>query len=227
MQPDGEAPRQFAPLPGRTLDTRATFERCLAEMLDLLGVPRPVVTSDGGRARWLWQNKARQAIAPAMSRSPAREEWFEPLLRAAVYDPNPSFNRRLVEPALVAYGRRRVRMALLDFLRTGTDPERAGAARAWYWTLVPLSFLSGSDTPTPKSRAKAEAYADLDAEWHRTALHVFITNTDLDVRRCLLPGLDLCAEHWPEELRETVAEAIRIARTHPDEYLQQRVEHQI
>jgi hypothetical protein len=227
MQAEDEAPRLFAPLPARTQDTRATFEQCLTEMLDLLGVPRPVVTSDASRARWRWKNEARRSIALAMGRSSAREEWFEPLLRAAVYDPNPSFNQRLVEPAVVAYGRRRVREGLLKFLRTGTDPERAGAARAWYWTQVSLMYLPGSDTPTPQSQAEVEAYADLDREWGRTALHVFVTNTDLDVRRCLLPGLDLRAEHHPKELREAVVEAIRIARTHPDEHLRHRVEHQV
>jgi hypothetical protein len=63
-----------------------------------------------------------------------REDWFEPLVRAAVYDPNPSFNRQLVEPTLTAFGRRRVQLALLGYLRAGANQERAGAARAWYWT---------------------------------------------------------------------------------------------
>ncbi|MEW2378503.1 hypothetical protein AB0883_20695 [Micromonospora sp. NPDC047812] len=56
---------------------------------------------------------------------------------------------------------------------------------------------------------------------------MFVTNEDLDVRRCILPGLDLGRQQYPEDLHETVAEAIRIARTHPDEYLRHRVEHQI
>ncbi len=141
--------------------------------------------------------------------------------------PDPSFNRQLVEPALAAFGRRRVQLALLEHLRTGTNPERAGAARAWYWTQVALTYLAGSGSPTPESQSEYDAFADLRREWHETALRVFVANEDLDVRRCILPGLDLGTQQYPEDLHETVAEAIRIARTHPDEYLRHRVEHQI
>jgi hypothetical protein len=219
-------PRLYAP-PGRTEDTSATFERCLTDLIDLLGAERPPRTSDTRRSRWEWQHLARRVIAQAMGRPPVREEWFEPLVRAAVYDPDPSFVRQLVEPALTAFGRRRVQLALLEYLRTGTNPERAGAARAWYWTQVPLTYLAGSRSPTPESKATYDAFADLRREWRETALRVFLANDDLDVRRCILPGLDLRAPHYPEELHETVAEAIRIARTHPDEYLRHRVEHQV
>ncbi|MGX7673336.1 hypothetical protein [Plantactinospora sp. DSM 117369] len=47
------------------------------------------------------------------------------------------------------------------------------------------------------------------------------------MRRCLLPGLDLKTEHYPEELRPMVEQAIRIARTSSDDYLRHRVEHQV
>lgn len=221
------APRLFAPLPGRTEDTCATFERCLTELIDLLGAERPAQPSDTRRSRWKWQHLARRVIAQAVGSSAVREEWFEPLVRAAVYDPDPSFNRRLVEPALTAFGRRRVQLALLEYLRTGTNPECAGAARAWYWTQVPLTYLAGSRRPTPESQAAYDAFVDLRREWRETALRVFVANEDLDVRRCILPGLDLRAQQYPEELHELVAEAIRIARIHPDEYLRHRVEHQI
>ncbi|WP_159394202.1 hypothetical protein [Streptomyces sp. NRRL S-495] len=50
----------------------------------------------------------------------------------------PSCNRSFVEPALNAYGYRRVRAELLDRLVDGTDAQRAGAARAWHWTALPL-----------------------------------------------------------------------------------------
>ncbi|WP_431946575.1 hypothetical protein [Micromonospora marina] len=222
-----EAPRLYAPLPGRTEDTSTTYERCLRELIDLLGAERPPVTTDTRRSRRRWQHEARRVIARAMRRRPVREEWFEPLVRAAVLEPDPSFNLQLVEPALAAFGRRRVQLALLEHLRTGTNPERAGAARAWYWTQVPLTYLAGSRSPTPESKAEYDAFADLRREWHETALSVFVANEDLDVRRCILPGLDLSTQQYPEDLHETVAEAIRIARTHQDEYLRHRVEHQI
>lgn len=36
------------------------------------------------------------------------EEYFEPLIGAAIYEPDPNFNRWFVEPASNAFGRRRV-----------------------------------------------------------------------------------------------------------------------
>lgn len=221
------APRSLLPLPRRAEDTSSAYEKCLAVLIDLLGAERPPLASDTGRSHRVWHQRARQVIAQAAQSSPARDEWFEPLMRAAVYDPDPSFNRRLIEPAVTTFGRRRVQRALLDYLRAGTDPERAGAARAWYWTQVPLTFLAGSPTPTPESRAEFEAVADLRQEWRETALRVFVANNDLDVRRSLLSGLNLNLRHYPEALHETVAEAVRIARTHPDDYLRHRVEHQV
>ena len=221
------APRLFAPLPGRTADTSATYEGCLTELIESLGVEHPPPAADDGGSRRSWQHQARRLIELEVRQSPADEAWFEPLMRAAIYEPDPSFNRQLVEPALAVFGRRRVQMALLEYLRTGTNVQRAGAARAWYWTQVPLVYVDLSSIPTPESKAEYDAFADLRREWHETALHVFVTNEDLDVRRCLIPGLDLRAQNYPERLRETVVRAIDIARTHPDDYLRHRVEHQI
>jgi hypothetical protein len=224
-----EAPRLFAPLPASAEDHSATFEQCLTTLIDLLGAQRPQMGT-GRRARWEWQGSARRSVAIAMrtpkDRSPL-EEWFEPLVRAAVYDPNPSFNRQLIDPAMAAFGRRRVQVRLLRFLAAGTNAERAGAARAWYWTQVPLSYPAGSRTPTRESKAEYEEFADLRREFRDTSLQVFITNEDIDVRRYILPGLNLRANDYPEELRASVAQAIHIARTHPDEYLRHRVEHQV
>jgi len=214
-------------LPDRPDDTAARYERCLTELIDLLGAVRPALLSDSGGARFDGQHEARRVIAEAVRSTPVRQEWFEPLVRAAVYDPDPSFNRQLVEAAVAAFGRRRVQVRLIEYLATGTDPQRAGAARAWYWTLVPLTYLRGSRTPTPQSQAEYDEYADLRRQWRDTALRVFLTTEDLDVRRCILPGLDLNAEHYPQELRATVTQAVHLARTHPDEYLRHRVEHQV
>jgi hypothetical protein len=150
---------------------------------------------------------------------------------AGVYDPSPSANRQFIEPAVTAFGRRRVKTALIDVLLTGTDAERAGAARAWYWTGVSMRVAgrdsSGAYVYTPESLAESAAVADLRAQWQETALREFVANEDLDVRRCVLPGLTLNPANYPAEFRELVAEAVRIARAHPDEYIRHRVEHQV
>ncbi|GAA4736269.1 hypothetical protein [Phytohabitans rumicis] len=194
------------------------FAQALRDLLAALGEQSPPPD---------WPGDLRAAARHALRGRPARDEWFAPLVRAAVYDPNPSYNRRLIEPALKAFGRRRVQAAVLDYLRTGTNAERAGAARAWYWTQAPLTYIGRSPTPTPESQAEYDAVAGLRQQWRDAALHLFVSTDDLGLRRQLLPGLDLRTAHYPAELRETVAQAIHIARTHPDEYLRHRVEQQI
>ena len=133
-----------------------------------------------------------------------------------------------MEPALNAFGRRRVRTALLAFLLSGTDLERAGAARAWYWSALPLRLPevvaenSGDD-----SHAEPDDRAALAREWHAAALREFVTNENLDVRRCLIPLLPLRKSAYAPQLHDLVNTAVAIARSHPDEYIRHRVEVQI
>ncbi|MGH3260510.1 MAG: hypothetical protein ACRDNS_00800 [Trebonia sp.] len=86
---------------------------------------------------------------------------------------------------------------------------------------------SGAYIYTPESLAEREAAADLVAQWQEHALREFISNEDLDVRRCILPGLGLNPARYPAGFRERVTEAVRIARAHPDEYIRHRVERQV
>ncbi|GIJ45244.1 hypothetical protein Val02_21300 [Virgisporangium aliadipatigenens] len=208
-EPDPE----YEPLPDQTADTSHAFAQVLGQLCDLLGIDRSGVG-------------LREALQ-ALKDRPAPEEVFAPLVLAGVLHPDPSANRRLVEPAVAAFGRRRVKRALLAYLRDGTAPQRAGAARAWYWTLVPVTYRAGEDRPTAKSLARYNEFVDLEREWQETALRVFVADEHLDVRRCLLPGLNLRADQWSEEDRPLVARAVEIARNHPDGYLRHRVEHQV
>ena len=54
------------------------------------------------------------------------------MLTAAIAEPDPSFNRRFVEPCVHALGAPAVRDRLLRIIETGSDREVAGAARAYY-----------------------------------------------------------------------------------------------
>lgn len=75
---------------------------------------------------------------------------------------------------MTAYGRRQVQRKLIRYLRTGTNKERAGATRAWYWTQVPIRYLDWeARIPTPESQAEYDAVADLRSEWRETALREF------------------------------------------------------
>lgn len=72
-------------------------------------------------------------------------EVFAPLLRIAAYEANPSFNRSFIEPCLRAFGYRKVLEALLDYVRYGTNREKAGSARALYWAQLPILLPSWYD----------------------------------------------------------------------------------
>ncbi|WP_256341155.1 hypothetical protein [Streptomyces sp. TLI_105] len=118
---------------GHEASTRS-FLACAIEVARLLGLGDAADVPDDRRARHL----AGAVRKPLLERAGLAEEFFDPLMTAAVYDPDPSFCRRFVEPALYAFGRRRVMTALLGYLRTGTTAERAGARRAWYCAHLPL-----------------------------------------------------------------------------------------
>jgi hypothetical protein len=106
--------------------------------------------------------------------------------------------------------------------------ERAGAARAWYWSALPLqlSKVRAEDSDI-ESRAEADDRSAVVGEWHEAALREFVNNEHLDVRRSLLPGLPLRTSAYPPELHDFVEAAVTIARSHPDEYIRHRVEHQV
>lgn len=210
--------RTFAMLPTAAGD-EPEFAQCLGELIELTGAQLPAEWSANRTSR------AREALRLLFSTRLAEPGWFEALLRAAIHDPNPSGNRTFVEPMLAAYGRRRVQGALIERLQQGSSAQRAGAARAWYWADA-LSGPNGDYTAQPL-RPDYAPCPDLGMSWRQTALRVFVTDGDLDVRRNVLPGLPLAAAAYPDELHPLVHEAIRIARTSPDEYLRHRVEHQV
>ncbi|MFC6599138.1 hypothetical protein [Kitasatospora paranensis] len=215
----------FMALPAPEAADGAPFDRCLADVVQVLGLDavRQPGTDDG-----LWGHRVRQALREACERDTAfPEESFEVLLRAAVYDANPSFNRWFVEAALNAFGRGRVRSRLIGYLQAGTGAERAGAARAWYWTALSLDHPRLRAVSPAGDRQEPDDDAVGVREWHEAALREFVANEDPDVRRCILPGLPLRPSAFPAELHPLVEEAVAIARSHPDEYLRHRVEHQV
>lgn len=111
-----------------------TFLSCATEVARLMDLGDAADVPETRRARHL----AHAVRKPLLERAHLPEELFAPLMAAALYDPDPSFCRWFVEPAVYAFGRRRVMTALLDYLRTGTDAEMTGAERAWYCAHVPL-----------------------------------------------------------------------------------------
>jgi hypothetical protein len=58
-------------------------------------------------------------------------------------------------------------------------------------------------------------------------LREFVTNADVNVRRSIIPSLNLDEANYPDDLKPLVAQAIAIARSHPDDYIPHRVEVQL
>jgi hypothetical protein len=233
MASTDEGTATFQPLPGRTVDHSAFYHGLLRGLLDLVGAEHPDVEERDNRLSW--RHRARRSIGVTVARRaehPAGADgvpdaWLRPLIRAAVCEPDPSFNRQLVEPAIAAFGRRRVQVALLDHLDTGVPADAAGAARAWYWTSVGVRYLPGTTTMTPESAAALAEVSDLRERYRRTALRRFLADDDLDLRRCILAGLTLDPQMYPGRMRGQVAQAVQIARASTDDYLRHRVEIQI
>ncbi|MEV0194453.1 hypothetical protein AB0I39_38770 [Kitasatospora purpeofusca] len=145
----------------REASTRS-FLTCAAEVARLLDVGVAADVPEDRRARHL----AHAARRPLLERASLPEEFFDPLMAAAVYDPDPSFCRWFVEPALYAFGRRRVMTALLCYLRTGTTAERAGARRAWYCAHLPLrADRSPAYAPNGKRNTALDEADDVVDQW--------------------------------------------------------------
>ncbi|MBT3163069.1 hypothetical protein HTV80_08110 [Streptomyces sp. Vc74B-19] len=139
-----------------------TFLACAAEVARLLNLEVAADVPEDRRARHL----AGAARRPLLERATLSEEFFDPLMAAAVYDPDPSFCRWFVEPALYAFGRRRVMTALLGYLRTGTTAEIAGARRAWYCAHLPLrADRSPAYAPSGSRDPALDEVDDLLGRW--------------------------------------------------------------
>lgn len=169
---------------------------------------------------------------------PVPEPLFEPMLRTAVYENNPSLNRLWIEPCLATFGIRRVNERLLKYLEEGTDFEKAGAVNALYWAQggsgTHLEILTDHcitretiDAVLPRLRAEVQSMPDLWQRKREMLLREFVSNPHVDVRRSIIPGLTLNKEKYPENLHPLVDEAIQIARGHTDDYIRHRVEVQL
>jgi len=55
------------------------------------------------------------------------------MLLAAVLEKDPSCNRDFIQPCVQSFGPETVRIQLLEYLESGSDAEKAGAASALYW----------------------------------------------------------------------------------------------
>ncbi|MFF8352658.1 hypothetical protein ACF063_04325 [Streptomyces chartreusis] len=193
-----------------------SFLTCAREVARLLGVEDVAVEPNDRHARLL----AHAVRKPLLERASLPEELFAPLMTASVYDPDPSFCRWFVEPAVYAFGRRRVMAALVDHLRTGTDAERAGAVRAWYCAHVPLHADRSAAYGSGGVRDPAlDEVRDVKDAWLEASLRVFAEATDLRMRHRVLLGLPTSRAAYPPRLHDLLESTLASAQTHPDPHI--------
>ncbi|QQM47226.1 hypothetical protein JEQ17_42830 [Streptomyces liliifuscus] len=169
---------------------------------------------DDRRARLL----AHAVRKPLLERASLPEELFAPLMAAAVYDPDPSFCRWFVEPAVYAFGRRRVMAALVDYLRIGTDAERAGAVRAWYCAHVPLrADRSPAYGPGGVRDPALDESQDIKDAWLEASMRVFAEATDLRMSHRVLLDLPTSRAAYPPRLHNLLESTLASAQAHPDQ----------
>lgn len=189
----------------------AAVYRTLQQIEDMLTSSEEAISvCSYGPASVLWQKwqflKTSLLVRKHWTYLP--EAYFVPLLRAAIYEADPSFNRDFLTPALRAFGYRKVQEALLQYLEQGAPCEQAGALRAWYWAWVPCD---------EDLRVKRDSFV---LEW-------FVDCEDLTVQRSLIFFLSLSPSDYSQASQSLIPTAIHLARTHPDAFVRLRVEEQL
>jgi len=154
------------------------------------------------------------------------EVLYEPMMRAAIREPDPSRDRVFVEPCMETFGLRRVNGTLLAWFDTLSDREKAGAVQAMYHAgLISIKY---SDRSRPDAELVFGRLGDLWMRQRCLLLQEFVKNSSVAVRQRIIPHLDLKdAASYPEELRSFVPQAIQIAENHPDAYIRHRLEIQL
>jgi hypothetical protein len=151
------------------------------------------------------------------------EDLYESMLRAAVYERDPSANQAFVIPCCETFGGKRVNETLIEWFEKGTDLEKAGAVQALYHACLISTPASAWRRPGMDQQFKL--VGDLWMRQRCLLLREFVSNPSVLVRQRIIPHLDLRdASSYPEELRPLVAEAIQIAKNHDDGYIRHRLD---
>lgn len=149
-----------------------------------------------------WHAAALLTFEHVDARPVARE-----LMRAALTELNPSFNRAFVRPLRNAVGWSDAVEMMLEMANAGGPIERGGVGRVTYWLSAEFS----------------QRDAEATTRVHSWMLEEFVRATDVVVLRCLLPGLQFEPEHYTARARALLEPALEKARNCPDDYIRQRL----
>jgi hypothetical protein len=165
-------------------------------------------------------NVKRMHLGEVLRERPSDAAAFaDRVLDAIVCDEDVSFNRQLIEPMIVAVGRRAVQEYLIEAVRMSAAPQKVCAVRAWYWSQPMLVYRSSSDLrkrrPTASSGAEADEVVDLRSWYREACLRAFVECDDVETRKWLARGFILSGAHYDPALGELVDRARAIAEADP------------
>jgi hypothetical protein len=127
------------------------------------------------------------------------EVLYQPMMRAAIREPDPSKDRVFVEPCMETFGLRRVNETLLAWFETLSDREKAGAVQVMYH--AGLINIRESDRNRPDADLVFGRLGDLWIRQRCLLLQEFVKNPSVAVRQRIIPHVDLKnAGSYPQEL---------------------------
>ncbi|MET7534603.1 hypothetical protein [Streptomyces goshikiensis] len=206
---------------GREVD----FEPLLDELLAIFCPDWELPAIMDGEHRYHRNEVKRYQLGEAAAQDPAETRQHAGLLtQAAVHDQCRSGIRQLVQPLVTACGHRQIQAAIIDYMRTGSNPEKVGASMAWYFARPGLQYASMEDlrrgVPTEESKAALEALADLRSYYRSACLSAFLACDDPQTRQDLSLELSLDPSDFPVELRNSHEKARLIIEADPERYRQ-------
>ncbi|MEU2390386.1 hypothetical protein [Streptomyces sp. NPDC007369] len=204
---------------GREVD----FEPMLDELLAIFCPDWELPPIMEGEPQYHRNEVKRYQLGEAAAQDPEATRQHAGLLtHAAMHDQCRSGIRQLIQPLVTACGHRQIQAAIIDYMRTGSDPEKVGAGMAWYFARPGLQYASMEDlrrrVPTEESRAALEALADLRNEYRSACLSAFLACEDPETRQDLSLNLSLDPADYPAELRSSHEEARLIIQADPERY---------
>ncbi|MEU6214404.1 hypothetical protein ABZ891_31470 [Streptomyces sp. NPDC047023] len=199
------------------------FEPVLDELLAIFCPDWELPPIMEGEHQYHRNEVKRYRLGEAAAQDPAATRQHAALLmHAAVHDQCRSGIRQLMQPLVKTCGHRQVRTAIIDYMRTGSDPEKVGAGMAWYFSRPGLQYASMEDrrrgAPTQESRAALEALADLRHDYRSACLSAFLLCEDPRTRQDLSLDLSLDPADYPAELRDSHERARLIIEADPERY---------
>jgi len=169
----------------------------------------------------------RWFIRQALQEANQMPEWlFVPMIRAAVYEQDHSFNGWYIYPCLRCFGPHRVNDELFRYLEAGTNVEKAEGFKAFYHSthrqhIEAFYRLNGGEIDPP------EYFINLKQRLADWLLTEFVANPDLDVRRRIVVSLRVVPENYSPEIRPLLSQAIKLASEHTDTFIRNEMRHKL